>query len=133
VITLGDPNNFARKFVAGDYLRLNITGHAGEGGTGEAKGTISFDLANYRDGLSFALGTWATVDLSSLAGLGVRSLRFGLESTDVGIFGINTPTYFAIDNVRVTAVPEPGALMLLVVGLGLIAAPGPRRARAPRA
>jgi hypothetical protein len=135
VITLGDPNNFARKFDTGDYFRLNITGHTGLGGSGQAIDTIEFYLADFRNGLRFALSTWATVDLSGLAGRGVRSLRFGLESTDAGLFGINTPTYFAIDNLRagrdggVQPVPEPGTLALAAAGLGLMGLASRARSR----
>ena len=39
--------------------------------------------------------------LTSLAG--ARSLLFGLRSSDVGPFGINTPTYIALDNLVVAA------------------------------
>ena len=56
----------------------------------------------------FILDTWAFVALDSL-GI-VAALKFALSSSDVGAFGINTPTYFAIDNVQ--PVPVPAALWL---------------------
>jgi len=39
---------------------------------------------------------WAYVDLTSLGS--ADSLQFFLSSTDVGIFGMNTPAYFCLDN-----------------------------------
>jgi hypothetical protein len=117
---MGD--SFAKKFggVAGDdpdFFRLTIRGlDAG----GQETASLEFYLADYRsaDAASdFVLETWALVDLSSLGV--VRSLSFGLESSDVGPFGINTPTYFALDDL--VAVPEPGSLLLLVAGLAGLA------------
>ena len=50
-----------------------------------------------------------------MAGLeGAVTLSFGLTSSDVGAFGMNTPAYFAIDNLHV--VPEPVTFMLLASG-----------------
>jgi hypothetical protein len=46
-----------------------------------------------------------------------------MDSSDVGAFGVNTPTYVALDNL--VAVPEPAALG--VIGIGLLI--GLRRTR----
>ena len=41
------------------------------------------------------------------------SLGFGLQSSDNDpTFGMNTPAYFAADNLRLNAVPEPSTLVL---------------------
>jgi hypothetical protein len=45
----------------------------------------------------------------------VKSVEFGLTSSDNGAWGMNTPAYFVID----TVVPEPGTLALMMLG-GLI-------------
>ncbi|MGD0383747.1 MAG: DUF4465 domain-containing protein [Thermoguttaceae bacterium] len=45
---------------------------------------------------------WSSVALSS-HGNNVKTLEFALTSTDVGQFGINTPTYFAMDNLSTSA------------------------------
>ena len=47
----------------------------------------------------------------SLGSLGqVSALEFSFVSSDVGGFGINTPVYFALDNIQ--AVPVPAAAYL---------------------
>jgi hypothetical protein len=98
-----------------DFFKLTIGGRTASGQPAGAP--IDVYLADYRfadDGQDFVLDTWQTVDLSGLAG--ARTLTFALESTDVGQFGLNTPGYFAADNLVTTIVPEPSSLILLVVG-----------------
>jgi len=124
----GDP--FAKKFggTTGDdpdYFLLTITGLDDVGG---GVGTVETYLADYRfadNALDYLVDTWAEVDLSSLAG--ATTLSFGLESTDMGPFGMNTPAYFAIDNLLL--VPEPAALSLVTVGALSFLYPQARRCR----
>lgn len=73
----------------GDYFTLTITADNGS--------AVSFDLA--RDG-RFLEG-WQTVNLSALGK--VKSLTFTMDSSDKSDWGgINTPSYFAFDNVVFT-------------------------------
>jgi hypothetical protein len=77
-------------------------------------GTVPFLLADYRfsnNALDYVVSQWTTLDLSSLPA-STQALTFELTSTDVGEFGINTPAYFALDNLML-AVPEPGTWALL--------------------
>jgi len=93
-------------FGPGDFLTLTVTGYdAGDAVTG------SVDVA-LADGTAI-LDQWTWVDLASL-GL-VKSLRFSYTGSDNGPFGLNTPAYFAMDNL--TTVPVPGAAWLLASGL----------------
>lgn len=116
----GDP--FSKQFGGPsgddpDYFRLDIEGiDAG----GASTGVVELFLADYRfaDGaLDTLLDMWVFQDLTSL-GL-VKELRFEFASSDVSEFGgveyINTPVYFAIDDLVV--IPEPGSAMLLGIGL----------------
>lgn len=114
---LGD--GFAKKFGGADgsdpdFLKLTITGL---NAAGLVTGSVDTYLADYRfadSAQDHVLDQWRTVDLSSLGV--VQSLRFGMASSDVGSFGMNTPAYFAIDNLSVSAVPEPGTWALLLAG-----------------
>ena len=127
--SMRDGDQFARKFRAGDFLLLTIAGYDAPGGVGHEVGEVSFYLANFLGSdpsRYYILNTWQTVDLSSLAK--ASSLRFGLESSDNDpTYGMNTPAYFAIDNLTgvtsiATAVPEPSSVLMLASGLvGLIA------------
>jgi Domain of unknown function (DUF4465) len=119
----GDPvNNFSKKFggVLGndpDYFKLTISGFAG----GTATGTfVDFYLADFRfadNRQDYIVNKWTYVDFSTLGT--VDEIRFSYASSDVGQFGINTPTYFALDNFL--AVPEPSAAVMGVLGcLGLL-------------
>jgi hypothetical protein len=128
-LSMRNGDAFAKQFGGAtgddpDFFRLVIEGVDSLGGS---TGIIEFMLADYRfaDGsLDFILDEWILLDLT---GLGIVSeLRFDFESSDVGGSGINTPTYFAIDNL--VTVPEPSATLL--IGLGLVALASGRRTNA---
>jgi hypothetical protein len=121
-LTVRDGSMFSKPFGGAsgndpDLFRVTFTGFDGLGAAGNALGAITVDLADYRfddNSLDYILDQWLLVDLTPLAG--ARSLGLSFFSTDVGPFGINTPTYLAIDNLTFSVVPEPSAAMM---GLGL--------------
>jgi len=114
----GDP--FAKKFGGAsgsdpDFFKLTITGRTA---AGAATGAVDFFLADYRfanNSQDYVVADWTFVDLSSLGT--VSRLEFSLDSSDIGAFGINTPAYFAMDNLSITLVPEPSSAVLLLAGL----------------
>lgn len=125
---------FAKKFggVSGndeDFFYVSIIGKAFDGST---TGKVDVYLADFRFGdnsQDYILDHWLTVDLSSLGA--VSSLQFEMYSSDVGLYGMNTPSYFALDNLSVTAaVPEPSTAWLSLVGMALVAAVLRRRKQA---
>ena len=111
-----------------DFLRLWIIG-SDEGET--QKDSIEFYLADYRfadNNLDYILDDWAMIDLTNF-GFEVAEVSFRFESSDVGTWGINTPTYFAIDDIyyslpasiqevelSVSCFPNPMTDVLIVQG-----------------
>jgi hypothetical protein len=93
---------FAKKFggVDGtdpDWFLLTI--HGADDDWNET-GRVHFFLADYRTENKYIIDQWTTVDLTPL-GPATR-LFFTLSSTDNDpIYGMNTPAYFAIDNLVV--------------------------------
>lgn len=99
---------------AGDWFKLTISGYDA---TNTLTGSVDYFLADYRfanPAQYFIANTWVTLNLSGL-GNNVSKLQFTLDSSDKGAFGINTPTYFAADNL-VVGVPEPSSALLCVAG-----------------
>ena len=87
---------YAKKFAQGDWFKLTITGLDADG---NETGTKEFYLADLRDADSskhFIVNDWRYVDLSGLGK--VKSLKFMLDSSDTGSWGINTPGYFCLDD-----------------------------------
>lgn len=79
-----------------DWFKLSIIGRDKDSIVTD---TVEFYLADYRfsDNLQdYIVDTWQTVNLTSLGQ--VRYLIFELSSSDVGGWGMNTPAYFALDN-----------------------------------
>lgn len=116
-------DDFAKQFGGAtgndeDWFLLTITG---KDAGGAETGTIDFYLADYTFAESnddYIVDEWTWVDLTAL-GNNVKSLEFALDSSDHYIYnsvdyGMNTPAYFAMDNL--TVVPEPSTLALLIVG-----------------
>ncbi len=107
---------FAKKFGGAsgddpDWFLLTIHGlDANYDRTGDS---VEFYLADYRfadNNQDYIVADWTWVDATSLGT--VYGLEFTLSSSDVGAWGMNTPAYFAMDNL----VPEPATMCLLVLG-----------------
>ena len=121
---------FAKKFGGAsgndpDFFKLTIIGKDTLGAT---TGTVDYYLADYRfnnNADDYIRNAWGSVDLTSLGA--VSSLDFALSSSDNGQFGSNTPAYFAMDNLAVIAVPEPGMPLLLLTGGVMLLFAGMRR------
>jgi hypothetical protein len=96
-------------FEEGDFLQLTITGL---GAGGESLGSLDFLLA---DGAN-VLDTWTWFDTSGLGE--VHGLDFALSSSDNGLYGMNTPAYFAMDNLSI--VPLPAGVWLFISALGAL-------------
>ena len=110
-----DPADIKGDFP--DWLLLTAYGTDASGTP--LPGKVDFYLADYQfdnDGLDYLLDGWAHVDLSPLAA--AERLYFNLTSSDVGSWGMNTPAYFAIDNIGFSdsEVPEPSTFAIFAGG-----------------
>ncbi len=79
-----------------DWFKLSIEGIDENG---QVTDTVEFYLADFTASENvndYIINTWAKVNLVNLGE--VKKLNFWLTSTDVGLFGMNTPAYFCIDN-----------------------------------
>jgi hypothetical protein len=114
-LSMRDGDGFAKRFGGPtgndpDFFRLTVRGFDA---VGTPTGAAEFFLADYRfadNSQDYIVSQWTTLDLT-LLGVAAR-LTFALDSTDNGQFGMNTPAYFALDNLTLSPVPEPGALAL---------------------
>ena len=128
---MANGSSFSKRFGPGDYLSVTFTGHSGAGATGGSTGSTTFFLGDFRDGKTTIVNTWELLDLTPLT-LNGQPASIGLSwaSSDVGDFGINTPTNAAIDALTFAPVPEPATWILLAAGA--VAAGALWRPRAPR-
>lgn len=117
-LSMQNGDMFAKKFGGSsgndpDFLKLTVTA---VGAGNSLLGSLDVFLADFRfadNAQDYILRDWSLVDLSSFGG-GVSELQFTLASSDNSFGFMNTPSYFAIDNV--IAVPEPGTAALLLIG-----------------
>lgn len=94
--TMLNGSAYSKKFTTGDYLNILIYG---ETANGEKTGPVKFALADYTTDTSTPVSTWEYVNLEELGE--VKGIYFQMESSDNSIWGINTPTYFAIDRLTI--------------------------------
>jgi hypothetical protein len=125
-ISMRDGDQFAKKFggttgTDPDYFMLTITGKNAGGGVTGSKDFYLADFTSPNAADHYILNHWTTVDLSGL-GADTKTLSFTWTSTDVGQFGMNTPAYFAADNLvlALVPVPEPGSVLAIAAGAGLL-------------
>ena len=102
-LSMRDGDSFSKKFGGADgldpdWFKLTVTGLSANE---EIIGSVSFYLADFRaDGTAndYILNRWTTLDLSAIGE--VSKLQFSLSSSDVGDWGMNTPAYVCIDNLK---------------------------------
>ncbi len=108
-LSMRDGDSFTKKFggVTGDdpdFFLLTIKKYL----DGElSQDSVNFYLADFRfedNGQDYIVDEWTYVDLSVLGA--ADSLSFSLSSSDVGEFGINTPTYFCVDNIATGTITD---------------------------
>ncbi len=118
-LSMLNGDQFSKKFGGAsgndpDFFRVTLTGYSAPSAQGNIIGSTTIALADFtsaNNSADFVLRSWSTVNLSAIASASSIGLRF--SSSDVGTFGINTPTYVAIDNLSFSTVPEPTSLLLL--------------------
>ncbi len=94
---------FAKKFGGDsgnepDWLLLTVTGKDNDG---IVTGSADYYLADFRfedNNQDYILNTWEYIDLTDL-GI-VKTLEFSLSSSDTSDWGMNTPSYFALDSIE---------------------------------
>jgi hypothetical protein len=83
-----------------DFLKMWVFGYESEAMNAQKDSVLLF-LADYRfadSSQDYILDKWEKVDLTSFT-FPVLKVTFRIESSDIGAWGINTPTYFSIDNI----------------------------------
>ncbi|MDG1462990.1 MAG: DUF4465 domain-containing protein [Gammaproteobacteria bacterium] len=104
-----DPAFVKGPFAEDDFFKLTVSGL---NAAGAAISSLDILLADGAD----VIDEWEWFGLSGLGE--VYGLSFTLTSSDTGTFGMNTPGYFAMDNL--TIVPLPAAVWLFASALGLL-------------
>jgi hypothetical protein len=102
--SMKDGDAFAKKFGGAsgndpDFFKLSIARWVG----GVALDTTEFYLADYRfenNSQDYIVKNWTRIDFFQRP---MDSLSFSLSSSDNGQFGMNTPAYFCLDNLLVSA------------------------------
>lgn len=91
-LSIRDGSGFSPPFSAGDYFFLTLTARDIEE---NIIATTNHYLADFRGGKTFIQTNWSMLDLSWMPPE-VVSLIGTMTTTDIGDWGANTPTYFAM-------------------------------------
>lgn len=86
-----------------DWFKLSIWGYQ----NGQHSDTVDFYLADFRfvnNDSDYIVKDWQWINLTNLGN--ADSLEFSLSSSDNGVYGMNTPAYFCIDDFLVDFLPE---------------------------
>jgi len=123
-LAMRDGDQFSPALPPGGWFRVTATGRR----LGATTAATEFYLADRRGGSPPGIVSgWEWFDLSGLGT--VDAVQFDFSGSDVGQFGLNTPAYFAMDNLTFTAVPEPGTGLVVVAVAAAVGVACRRRGR----
>ncbi len=102
-LSMKNGDSYSKKFggTSGtdqDWFKVTVNGY---NKSGTKVSSLDVYLADFRfsdSSKDYILSKWTTFDLSSLGK--VHQVTFVFSSSDNGIYGINTPTYVCLDNIR---------------------------------
>jgi len=102
-LSMKNGDSYCKKFggttgADPDWFKVTINGY---NTNGVKVGSLDVYLADFRPNDSskdYILTKWTTFDLTSLGV--VNKLSFVFASTDNGAYGVNTPTYLCLDNIK---------------------------------
>ncbi|WP_435020092.1 DUF4465 domain-containing protein [Tundrisphaera sp. TA3] len=119
-------DGFAKKFggdTGNDPDFFKLTAYGTDAAGRALANSVDFFLADFRfadNAQDYVVTDWRYMDLSSLAG--ASRVHFNISTSDVGPYGLNSPAYFAVDDIVLApgpqAVPEPSSLALVLAGAG---------------
>ena len=98
-LSMMNGDGYARKLTydAKDWFKLTFIG---ENAAGEKTGEVEVYLADFRTSdAGGVLTEWAKVSLRELGK--VNKIKFEMSSTDNSEWGMNTPSYFCMDNLAI--------------------------------
>ena len=100
-LSMKNGDDFSKKFggingIDPDFLKLIISGTDIYGKETESVEFFLADFTYENEEDDYLVNNWNWVDLAELGY--VTNLKFILESTDNGAWGMNTPSYFCIDD-----------------------------------
>ena len=104
-LSMKEGDLFAKKFGGAsgddpDFFLLTIKGILGGEETADS---INFYLADYRfddNTMDYLVDEWTYIDLNGLGE--VDAISLSLSSSDNGQFGMNTPAFFCVDDIKTT-------------------------------
>ncbi|WP_182868433.1 DUF4465 domain-containing protein [Rhodopirellula sp. JC639] len=115
-LSMRDGDDFAKQFggpsgTDEDYFRVVLTGYSDVNRGGSTTGAVTLTLADFQSSdpaQDYIVDSWQVAEDLTMLG-DARSIGLTFQSSDAGMFGVNTPKYLFIDNLQysVTAIPEP--------------------------
>jgi len=102
-LSMKNGDNYSKKFggITGndkDCFKMTVIGY---NAAGDSVNSVDFYLADYRsddNSKDYIINKWTTVDLARLGKINKMTFRF--TSTDIGAWGMNTPAYVCLDNIK---------------------------------
>ncbi len=91
--TIRDGDDYTQAFDQDDWFLVTFTGYL----NGETTNSVEFYLADFRssdESEHYIVNTWEWIDLLELGN--VDKVKISLSSSDVGDYGMNTPSYICI-------------------------------------
>ena len=111
--SMRDGDGFSQPLAAGTgWFAATATGRLG----GSITGAATFYLADLRGDTPLGIRSgWNWFDLTNLGV--VDRIDFTFDGSAQSAYGLTTPTYFAMDDLTISAVPEPGTWAMLGGGV----------------